>query len=68
MAGAATANRMVPVYFQGGALKLADYVGRDVDYVDSPPGGTPKLYKIPGVPTAIDESHIYQAMLAALKS
>ena len=61
-------NRMVPVYFQGGALKLADYVGRDVDYVDSPPGGTTKRYKIPGVPSAIDQSHIYQAMLDALKS
>ena len=61
-------NRMVPVYFQGGALKLADYVGRDVDYVDSPPSGTTKRYKIPGVPSAIDQSHIYQAMLDALKS
>lgn len=61
-------NRMVPVYFQGGALKLADYVGRDVDFVDSPPGGTSKRYKIPGVPNAIDQSHIYQAMLDALKS
>ncbi len=61
-------NRMVPVYFQGGALKLADYVGRDVDYVDSPPGGTTKRYKIPGVSNAIDQSHIHQAMLDALRS
>lgn len=61
-------NRMVPVYFQGGALKLADYVGRDVDFVDSPSGGTSKHYKIPGVPNAIDQSHIHQAMLDALRS
>ena len=61
-------SRMVPVYFQGGALRLADFVGRDVDFVDSPPGGTPKRYKIPGVPRAVDQSHIHQAMLDALRS
>lgn len=61
-------NRMVPVYFQGDAFKLLDYVGNSVEFVDSPPGGTTKRYEIPGVPGAVDQTHIYKAMLDALKS
>jgi alkaline phosphatase len=59
-------NRMVPVYYQGDAFKLADFVGKPVDYVDAPAGGTKKSYQIAGVPGAVDQSHIYKAMLAAL--
>ncbi|KAM3096755.1 alkaline phosphatase [Phormidesmis sp. 146-12] len=61
-------NRLVPVYFQGDTFKLLDYVGSNVEFVDRPPGGTAKTYQIPGVPGAVDQSHIYKAMLAALKS
>lgn len=61
-------NRLVPVYFQGGPLKLLRYAGRDVEFIDNPPGGTAKRYSIPGVPGAVDQTHIYQAMLDALKS
>jgi alkaline phosphatase len=59
-------NRMVPVYYQGDALKLADFVGKSVDYVDAPPSGAKTAYTIVGVPNAVDQSHIYQAMMAAL--
>jgi alkaline phosphatase len=59
-------NRMVPVYYQGDALKLADFVGKPVEYVDAPAGGTKKTYQIAGVPGAIDQQHIYKAMMAAL--
>ncbi len=61
-------NRMVPVYYQGKKLNLAKYVGKSVDYVDAPPGGTRKAYELPGVANAIDQSHIYKAMLEALKA
>jgi alkaline phosphatase len=61
-------NRMVPVYYQGNPLNLNQFVGKPVDYVDAPPGGTKKSYQIPGVPNAIDESHIYKAMMQALMS
>ena len=60
-------NRMVPVYFQGEALELAEFIGQDVNFVDGPPGGKRKRYKIQGVPNAVDQSHIHQAMLNALK-
>jgi alkaline phosphatase len=59
-------NRMVPVYYQGDALKLADFVGKPVDYVDAPPNGAKKAYQIAGVPNAVDQTHIYKAMMAAL--
>jgi alkaline phosphatase len=58
----------VPVYYQGDKFNLAKYIGQSVAYVDNPPGGTKKTYQIPGVPTAIDQSHIYKAMLEALTS
>jgi alkaline phosphatase len=61
-------NRMVPVYYQGNKLNLAKYIGKSVDYVDAPPGGTRKTYQLPGVPDAVDQSHIYKAMLEALKA
>ena len=60
-------NRMVPVYYQGDKFKLSKYIGKPVEFVDNPPGGVSKSYKIPGVPTAVDQSHIYKAMLEALK-
>ncbi len=61
-------NRMVPVYYQGDSLELSKYIGKPVEFVDSPSGGgVTKVYSIPGVPTAVDQSHIYKAMLKALK-
>lgn len=50
-------NRPVPVYYQGGAFRLADYVGKGY-----------KAYgaDVPGIPGLVDQSHIYQAMRAAL--
>ena len=60
-------NRMVPVYYQGDKFKLSKYIGKPVEFVDNPPGGVSKSYKIPGVPTAVDQSHLYKAMLEALK-
>ncbi len=59
-------NRMVPVYYQGDALKLADFIGKSVDYVDAPPNGAKTSYSIAGVPNAVDQQHIYKAMMAAL--
>jgi alkaline phosphatase len=59
-------NRLVPVYYQGDALKLADFVGKPVEYVDAPAGGTKRTFQIPGVPGAVDQQHIYKAMMAAL--
>jgi alkaline phosphatase len=61
-------NRMVPVYYQGKKFNLAKYVGQTVDYVDAPPSGTRKTYQLPGVKDAVDQSHIYKAMLNALKA
>ncbi len=61
-------NRMVPVYYQGKKLNLAKYIGQTVDYVDAPPGGSRKTYQLPGVANAVDQSHIYKAMLEALKA
>ncbi len=52
-------NRMVPVYYQGEPLKLANYVGKNfISYG----------FEIPGVANAVDQVHIYQAMLNALMS
>ena len=59
-------NRPAPVYYQGGALKLDKYIGKPVDYVDSPKGGSPKVYQIPGVPGMVDQTNIYKAMVEAL--
>jgi alkaline phosphatase len=61
-------NRPVPVYYQGRKFNLNQYVGRSVEIVDRPPGGKTQVYQIPGVPGAVDQTHIYQAMIAALKS
>ncbi|NJM46463.1 MAG: alkaline phosphatase [Alkalinema sp. RU_4_3] len=59
-------NRMVPVYYQGEALNLVQFIGKPVDYVDAPTDGAKKTYQIPGVPNAIDQQHIYKAMMAAI--
>ncbi len=63
-------NREVPVYFQGGPVSLASYVGKDVTFVDSPPspGAASTTYAIPGVPGALDQTHIYQAMLSVVNA
>ena len=61
-------NRMVPVYYQGKKLNLAKYIGKTVDYVDAVPGGKSTKYQLPGVANAVDQSHIYKAMLEALKA
>ncbi|HEY9641322.1 MAG TPA: alkaline phosphatase [Coleofasciculaceae cyanobacterium] len=50
-------NRMVPVYYQGRRLNLDRYIGK---------GFKSYGYDIPGVPGAVDQVHLYQAMLAAL--
>jgi hypothetical protein len=47
-------------------LKLDQFVGKPVDYVDAPALGAKKTYQIPGVPNAIDQQHIYKAMMAAI--
>jgi alkaline phosphatase len=61
-------NRPVPVYYRGEAFPLANYIGAPVEFIDNPPGGTKKVYSIPGVPGAVDQSHIYKAMIEALQS
>jgi alkaline phosphatase len=60
-------NRPVPVYYQG-PLDLANFIGAPVEFVDAPPNGPKTTYSIPGVPGAVDQAHIYQAMLDALQS
>ncbi|NJR65083.1 MAG: alkaline phosphatase [Leptolyngbyaceae cyanobacterium CRU_2_3] len=52
-------NRMVPVYYQGKPLNLERYIGQ---------GYKAYGFDVPGVPNAIDQVHIYKAMLAALKN
>ncbi|MBW4470239.1 MAG: alkaline phosphatase [Stenomitos rutilans HA7619-LM2] len=52
-------NRPVPVYYQGAPLNLKQYVGKDFEQYG---------FTIPGLPKHVDQSQIYQAMLAALKS
>ncbi|MBI4783224.1 MAG: alkaline phosphatase [Oscillatoriophycideae cyanobacterium NC_groundwater_1537_Pr4_S-0.65um_50_18] len=50
-------NRMVPVYYQGRAFDLSPYIGQ---------GYKAYGFDVPGVPNAIDQVHIYEAMLTAL--
>jgi alkaline phosphatase len=52
-------NRMVPVYYQGGPFKLSRYIGR---------GYKSYGYDVPGVAGAVDQVHIYKAMLEALQN
>lgn len=52
-------NRMVPVYYQGAAFDLNRYVGQ---------GYKAYGFDIPGIPNAVDQVHIHQAMLNALLS
>jgi alkaline phosphatase len=61
-------NHLVPVYYQGGSVDLAKYAGKEVTFVDHPPGGAAKTYTVAGVPGAIDETHIYQAMLETINT
>jgi alkaline phosphatase len=61
-------NRMVPVYYQGGPVSLSKYVGQPVTYVDNRPGGPVTTYSIPGVPGAVDQSHIYRTMLETINA
>jgi alkaline phosphatase len=63
-------NRMVPVYYQGGpaSANLANFVGQPVTYVDNRPGGPVTNYSIPGVPGAVDQTHIYKVMLEAVNA
>jgi alkaline phosphatase len=58
----------VPVYFQGRNFRLNDFIGKPVEIIDRPPNGPVTTYQIPGVPGAVDQVHIYKAMLNALKS
>lgn len=51
-------NRPVPVYYQGAALNLSQYIGKSFQQYG---------FSIPGVPDHVDESQIYQAVLSALK-
>jgi len=50
-------NRMVPVYYQGRAFDLTPYIGQ---------GFKSYGFDVPGVPNAIDQVHIHEAMLTAL--
>jgi alkaline phosphatase len=51
-------NRPVPVYYQGaGSNVLNGFVGQ---------GYTSYGYQVPGIPGGVDQSHIYQTMLAAV--
>ncbi len=51
-------NRPVPVYYQGaGSQRLSDFVGKGYDAYG---------YDIPGIPGMVDQSHIFQAMFAAV--
>jgi alkaline phosphatase len=61
-------NRPVPVYFQGRNFRLNDFIGKPVEIIDRPPNGPVTTYQIPGVPGAVDQTHIYKAMLNALRS
>jgi alkaline phosphatase len=55
-------RRIVPVYFQGAySSTLVRYLGQPVQFTDS--SGT---YTAPGVPSVLDQTHIFQAMKAAL--
>jgi alkaline phosphatase len=61
-------NHLVPVYYQGGPVSLEKYIGKEVSYIDSPPGGSKKTYKLPGVLNAVDQTHIYQMMLETIQA
>ncbi len=61
-------NRLVPVYYQGGSVNLAKYEGKNVTFIDRPPGGAAKNYSIPGVKGAVDQSHIYQVMFETINA
>lgn len=51
-------NRMVPVYFQGvGSSTLSGFVGKGYEAYG---------FDVPGISGAVDQSHIYQTMRAAL--
>ncbi len=52
-------NRPVPVYYQGDALNLRQYVGEGFEQYG---------FTVPGLPAHVDQAQIYQAMLGALKS
>ncbi|QLE56031.1 alkaline phosphatase [Nostoc sp. TCL26-01] len=55
-------RRLVPVYFQGAySGEIIKYLGKNIEFQDS--SGT---YTAPGVRSVIDQSHIFQAMKAAL--
>ncbi len=61
-------NRLVPVYYQGGPVNLAKFVGQNYTYVDNRPGGPVRTFSIPGVPNTIDQAHIYQVMLETINA
>ena len=50
-------NRLVPVYYKGGPANLSTYVGK---------GYKSYGFDVPGVPGAVDQSHIYRTMYNAL--
>lgn len=51
-------NRPVPVYYQGEPFKLNEYIGQ---------GYQSYGFDVPGIPNGVDQVHIYQAMLRALR-
>ncbi|MEM7555349.1 MAG: alkaline phosphatase [Cyanobacteria bacterium P01_A01_bin.84] len=61
-------NRLVPVYYQGASVSLNKYEGKNITFVDNPPGGKLQQLSIPGVKNVIDQSHIYQAMLETIQA
>ena len=50
-------NRLVPVYYQGKLANLSNYIGQ---------GYQSYGFDVPGIPNAVDQSHIYQTMYNAL--
>ncbi|MBO3461067.1 alkaline phosphatase [Aetokthonos hydrillicola Thurmond2011] len=61
-------NHLVPVYYQGGPVSLAKYIGKEVTFVDYPPKGAAKTYSITGVPGVVDQTHIYKVMLETINA
>jgi alkaline phosphatase len=61
-------NYLVPVYYQGGVVDLGKYIGKNITFIDNPPGATAKTYSIPGVKDAVDQTHIYQVMLDTINA
>jgi alkaline phosphatase len=43
-------------------------VGKEITFVNHPPGGNAKTYQIPGVSGAIDQTHIYKLMLETINA